>query len=291
MVWNGKGRVKALVIAGGGVYGTIPCAFLRSVGSVSCVDVFGGTSIGGILSLHLAKYGDPCRLYDDFKSNVSRFFTRTVSNMFSPFRSKYSAEGVEEALREIFDGNASECPGRFVVPALNFKNVRPVIFHNFGNEYGHVELWKIARATSAAPVYFPPFSENILIDGGILENLPVMTTVAMIRKHYGVRLSDIDVLAVGTGVLDQNTSRTNREVSRYSRLDWARNLFPILTTGGNAMMSELWGGSMGFGSFECFNPVAIDGVMDNVAGVPSIEEKCEIYRGEFLSAWERFVSR
>jgi hypothetical protein len=31
-----------------------------------------------------------------------------------------------------------------------------------------MKIWKIARSTSSAPMFYPPFSENILIDGGIL---------------------------------------------------------------------------------------------------------------------------
>ena len=287
---GGKRCVKVLVIAGGGVYGMIPSVFLKSVKSIGGVDVLGGTSVGGILCLHLAKYGDPIRMYDDFKANVSRIFTRSLSNVFNPFSPKYSSDGVESALQGIFEGDVAGCPGKFVVPALNFKNVKPVIFHNFSCEYGHMDLWKIARATSAAPMYFPPYSENILIDGGILENLPVITTAAMACKHLGVLPCDLDVLAIGTGAIDQNTGRTNDEVSRYSRLDWARNLFPILTTGGNEMMSQLWGEHMGFNSFRYFNPVAIDGVMDNISKVDSIEDKCEIYRGQFLEVWNDFLA-
>ncbi len=283
-------RIKVAVIAGGGVYGVIPCSFLKCV-DVSGVDVFGGTSIGGILSLHLAEFGDAGKLYEDFKSNIGSIFERSVMNRFNPFSPKYGAEGIESALQGIFKSTVEHCRGKFVVPALNFKNVSPVVFHNFDSEYWHMDLWKIARATSAAPMYFPPYSENILIDGGILENLPVITTAAMTCKHLGVLPRDLDVFAVGTGMVDQDTSRTNEEVSHYSRLDWAKNLFPILATGGNEMMSELWGGHMGFASFEYFNPVAIDGIMDNVGKIDSIEEKCDLYKGRFVNAWNRFISR
>lgn len=284
-----KKYIKVLVIAGGGVYGMIPCTFLKSVGSVSGVDIFGGTSVGGILALHLAKYGNARRMYDEFKSNVRTIFTKTFAGKLNPFSSKYTADGVESALQHIFDGTVSTCKGKFVVPSLNFKNVKPLIFHNFNGEYDHMELWKIARATSAAPMYFPPFSENILIDGGILENLPVITTAAMACKYMGILPRDMDVLAVGTGMVDQDTSKTNDQVSHYSKIDWAKNLMPILTTGGNEMMSELWGGHMGFHSFEYFNPVAIDGIMDNVAKVDSIEDKCEIYKGKFIGVWNKFI--
>lgn len=287
---DGKRHIKVLVIAGGGVYGVIPCSFLHLIGkSVSSVDVFGGTSVGGILSLHLATYRDASRLYDDFKANVPRFFERTVLNKYSPFHPKYSADGVEGALQDIFTGKVSDCQGRFVVPALNFKNVEPVIFHNFDCTYSHMETWKIARATSAAPMFFPPFSENILLDGGMLENLPVITTASMVCKYLEVLPGDLDVLAIGTGVIDQNTRRTNDEVAHYTKLDWAKNLMPLLATGGNEMMSQLWGEHMGFHSFCYFNPVAIDGVMDNISKLDSIEEKCEIYKGRFVSAWNEFI--
>jgi len=65
-------------------------------------------------------------------------------------------------------------------------------------------------------------------------------------------------------------------------LDWAKNLLPILITNGNEMMSELWGENMGFNYFKMFNPVIINGIMDNIDEINQIEEKCEIYRGQFV---------
>ena len=48
------------------------------------------------------------------------------------------------------------------------------------------------------------------------------------------------------------------------------------------MMSELWGKNMGFNYFNLFNPVVIDGIMDNIGKIDKIEEKCEIYKGKFI---------
>jgi DNA mismatch repair protein MutS len=56
-------------------------------------------------------------------------------------------------------------------------------------------------------------------------------------------------------------------------LDWAKNLLPILITNGNEMMSELWGGNMGFNYFKMFNPVIINGIMDNIDEINQIEER------------------
>lgn len=283
--------VKLLIISGGGVYGAIPCTFLSRLApsDIRIVDVFGGTSVGGILSLHLALHGDPPKMCSDFNANVRSFFTRRLSNRISPFTPKYCDEGIESALKDVLPGKVSECSGKFVVPSFSFKNMSPVIFHNLDDSFSEMEVWKIGRATSAAPMYFPPFSENILLDGGILENIPIITTASMACKHLGVMPSDMDVFAIGTGSPDLDCKRTIDEVSRYSKLDWAKNLMPTLVTGGNEMMSQLWGDNMGFRSFTYYNPIIIDGVMDNVGQVPKVEEMCEIHIGDFLRKWREFA--
>ena len=43
---------------------------------------------------------------------------------------------------------------------------------------------------------------------------------------------------------------------------------------------------MGFNYFRMFNPVVINGIMDNINEIEQIEERCEIYRGQFLKAWQ-----
>ena len=291
LIMNDK-KLKIIVIAGGGIYGIIPCYFLKTLGEqgVNNIDIFGGTSVGGIISLHLANYLNPIKLYDDFKSNVSKFFTKEFINIFNPFTSKYSEKGIENSLKSIFTSKVCECQKNFVVPSFSLKSIEPVIFHNFDKSFDHMKLWKIARATSAAPIFFPPFSENILIDGGILENLPIITTASIVCKYFNKKPSDLDIFAIGTGKKDKNLTRTKQEVSKYTKLDWAKNLLPIIITGGNEMMSELWGKNMGFNYFKLFNPVIINGVMDNINDLSIVQEKCQLYKGCFLQQWQKFIS-
>ena len=284
-------RIKVVIISGGGVYGIIPCLFLKLINKqdLSHVDVIGGTSVGGILALHLSRFHDNEKLYEDFKKSVSCFFVRNLTNYINPFSPKYDIKPVEQTLKKMIPGTVSECKNKFVVPCFNFKSVSPVIFHNFDKSYEHMNLWSIARATSAAPMYYEPYSENILLDGGILENLPIITTASVICKYYHKKPSDLDIFAIGTGIIDQNFNKTQKEVSHYSKLDWAKKLMPIVTTGGNEMMSQLWGQNMGFHSFDMFNPVIIDGIMDNISKIDMIEQKSQIYKGKFLKQWQAFI--
>ena len=284
-------KIKVLVIAGGGVYGIIPCSFLNLLSNeqISKVDVFGGTSAGGILSLHLALNKDTNQLYRDFKGNVKNFFIRNIFNIINPFSPKYDEKGIESSLKKILPQKVSSCQRKFVVPSFNFKNISPIIFHNFQNYYSHMELWKIARATSAAPTFFVPYSQNILIDGGILQNLPIITTASIICKFLNKKPSDLDVFAIGTGYVDKDMKKTLNQVKKFSKIQWAKYLMSIILTDGNEMMSKLWGENMGFNSFRMFNPVVIDGKMDNIDNINLIEEKCEIYYGQFLQQWEKFI--
>jgi len=288
---EGAGRIKMLVVAGGGVCGIIPCAMLAATTpeELARIGVFGGTSVGGIIALHLATHGDGALAMEAFRSHVAGIFSRSLVNLVWPWSPKYSGDSADAAFREIFPGHVSDIPGKFVVPSLNFKEVRPVVFQNFDSSYEHFETWKIARATTAAPMYFPPFSENILIDGGILENLPVITTASMACKHLGLVPAQIDVFALGTGRHDEDLSRTLAKAESYTRLDWAKSLMPILTTGGNQMMSRLWGENMGFHSFRMFDPVVVDSAMDDLSVLDGIEEKCELYVGRFLKEWREFL--
>lgn len=288
-------KLKVLIISGGGVYGLIPAYFLHQIDIVSYlpqIDVISGTSIGGILALYLASHKDPSNLYQRFIATTPEIFKRSVFRRFNPHASKYPAKGIERVLKDILPGKVQDVLTRFIVPAFGFKTEQPVIFHNLDNTYSHLDLWKIGRATSAAPMYFPPYSENILIDGGILENMPIITTATMIRKHLQKDPVDIDVFVLGTGNTDVDMSKTVKEVRRYTTLQWAKKLLPIIATGGNVMMSGFWGRNIGFHYFDMFNPVIIDSKFDDVSVVKSgkLEEKCDMYIGQFKKEWQQFFS-
>jgi len=288
-------RVKVLVVSGGGVRGMLPCRFLREVKKedLDKIDVFSGTSIGGILALYLISHDCPDSLFYEFKAAVPRIFHSPWYRKWNPFNSKYSAKGIESVLKEMLPKKVSDISRKFVIPTFGFKRERPIVFHNFDESFYHYDLWKIARATSATPLFFPPYSENIFLDGGILENMPIITSASMINKHLGIKAYDMDVFVIGTGVCDVDADKSLKEVNCYGAFTWAKKLLPFLTTGGNEMMSILWGENIGFNSFTMFNPVCAGKTMDDVELVRSgeLEEKCELYIGDFKKKWKEFIDR
>ena len=288
-------RIKILVISGGGIYGLIPCFFLKEINNedLSKIDVIAGTSVGGILALYLASRMDAMSLFFDFKCAIPNIFKTSFWRKINPFSPKYSGKNIENSLRDMLPNTIEFCQMKFVVPCLGLKDEVPVVFHNFDETYNHIDIWKIGRATSAAPLYFPPFSENVLVDGGVLENIPIVTSSAMACKYLGAKISDIDIFVLGTGNLDINHKKTREKVSRYSVIEWANCLMPILATKGNEMMSKFWGRYLGFHSFEMFNPVSIDGKMDNIHSIESgkLEDKCELYVGDFKKQWHDFINK
>ena len=165
-------RLKVLVISGGGVFGMIPCHFLSIAGDSdpAKLDVIAGTSAGGILALCYASGRGTRETRKLFREAVPAIFKKSWLRRLLPGRSLYSSSGIESFLRQALPGKVRDCPRRFIVPSLNFRRKAPVIFHNFDGSYLDYELWKIGRSTSAAPIFFEPFSENILIDGGIIES-------------------------------------------------------------------------------------------------------------------------
>ena len=62
-------------------------------------------------------------------------------------------------------------------------------------------MWKVARYTSAAPMYFTEF-ENY-VDGGVLANNPCDEGLIKVRSHYrhlGARTAVSCVVSIGCGV-------------------------------------------------------------------------------------------
>jgi patatin-like phospholipase/acyl hydrolase len=61
--------------------------------------------------------------------------------------------------------------------------------------------WEAARATSAAPTFFPGHAgdDYVFLDGGVWANNPIMAVVIDALSAYDVSRDQIDIFSIGTG--------------------------------------------------------------------------------------------
>lgn len=294
---NGRKRIKLLIVAGGGTFGAIPARFLAEVEDLMAGDVithFSGTSIGGIEVLYLATGKSPSNLYYDFKNCVGEIFKIRPIKRFLPFwrGPKYPSKNIEKFLKEKIPGKMGDLKHKVVIPTINFKLEAPRIYHNLkGSDYLDYEAWKVGRKTSAAPTFFDPYGQDIEIDGGLLENVPLITAITKLKAKEGVMFEDMDVFIIGTGYKDVNTGKTLEQVKNYWPWTWGTKLLLPFATKANEIASEHWGYNIGFHYFKYYNPIAINGDMDDAELVTSgyLEECCEDYLGEFRKEFKQFI--
>jgi hypothetical protein len=256
--------VRVLSIDGGGIRGIIPATILAEIelrtGSriFELFDAIGGTSTGGILALGLtrpaandpgrAKYAaaDLVRMYE--KKGATIFPPvplKTIRGLAGP---KYRADPLEDVLRDYFgDTLLVEALTNVVVPAYPLDRPGHVFFSTYLEGPPYVYMWEAARATSAAPTYFPPFrvpltpeyadglsGESIgLIDGGVFANNPAAYVLGLVKstEHFQRgKPHDLThpmlLLSLGTGRVPSTT--TFEEAWGRGALRWIGPLIDIL---------------------------------------------------------------
>ncbi|WP_280524654.1 patatin-like phospholipase family protein [Rhizobium grahamii] len=147
------------------------------------------------------------------------------SNPFGLHDPSYSAEMLEIKLKQRL-GTATLDKGlsTVLIPAYNIRNRAALFMSNADKKNSNFRYWEAARATSAAPTYFPPaLIERVgvkkqderfvpLIDGGVFANDPILAAFVEARKKpwQGDRLV---FLSLGTG-------QQNRPVAYQEAKDW-----------------------------------------------------------------------
>jgi len=187
-------RCRVLTIDGGGLRGIIPAMILAEIEertgkpTSGLFDLIAGTSTGGLIALALAKPAPmtAAEIVEFYQRDGPTIFRRRLlKSVQQLFRSAYSPKGLEEALLSIFeDDRLSETKPRVIVTSYELQNRIPWFFkthlsHKPGYDFF---LRDIARATSAAPTYFPParihiegtklIPDGLFIDGGVYANNP-----------------------------------------------------------------------------------------------------------------------
>jgi hypothetical protein len=207
------------------------------------VDLFAGTSTGGLISLALA-IGDktPSDLIDIYTAIGDRVFYPD-NEVLPVFGAKWTLglDALKHEVKDIAgDRTLADLKRKVVVTAFELHDATPshagphgawgpTVFTNVdaaaapalaGNPAGlrirgqadATPLFDVALSTSAAPTYFP--THGRFVDGGVTANNPALVAVAVaLSGATPPALSDIYVLSLGTGA-------PNLYVDVDSEKDW-----------------------------------------------------------------------
>jgi len=241
-------RVNVLSIDGGGIRGIIAASILAAIEERvgrpmhDVFDLIAGTSTGGIIALgigttaHAGKPYRPVDLVTLYVQNGPAIFQKDlltpVKSFFGP---KYPADPLEATLERFFgDTELASALTPLLVSSYDLATELPYFFKSHRIAQDPTYNWKvkqIARATSAAPTFFPPFRlvvdgvEHALVDGGIFVNNPGMAAFAEARNLYP-QASEILIVSVGTG--DRDDRITYGQSRAWGLIGWARQIIPVM---------------------------------------------------------------
>jgi len=190
-----------LALGGGGVRG------IAHLGVVQCLldneyEIVGiaGTSAGGLFGAPLAAQVSSreilAAVIDFFKSPD---FRRTSSDSASLI----GTTGIERVLAKFIEGKTfKDLPIKFSVTAVSFKTGKEVVITEG-------DVTKAVLATIAIPGVFPTRGEDVLVDGGVLDPVPVRSaralnpSVPVIAVPLHTKPANFSPMQTNTVVIDQ----------------------------------------------------------------------------------------
>lgn len=165
------GRSVAVVLSGGGARAFAHLGVLEELAAAGVqIDRFGGVSLGALVAARAAMGQSSDADYEMF----ARSFTGTRPTgdytlpVYSLLRGRHARRLIE---RECFGLHIEELPKRFFCVSCDL-NAREAVVHRTG------PLSDALYASLALPGIFPPAATldgRLLVDGGVLDNLPVAT--------------------------------------------------------------------------------------------------------------------
>lgn len=223
-------KFKILSIDGGGMRGIIPAKILceleeelqRREGPEARLcdyfDLICGTSTGGIIAIGLALGMSAKEMLNLYVAHGKEIFSATLLQRFKS-RTLYNREALKKHLQQAYgDTRIDDCRTRICVPTYDMHEGRIHVLKTkhhaeYVRDY-HIPTVDVALSTSAAPVYFSPYSfeySNIgsdntnhayhYIDGGVFANNPSLIGLTEAIYCLNVPIEQIELLSIGTGEL------------------------------------------------------------------------------------------
>ncbi|PWC86140.1 patatin-like phospholipase family protein [Azospirillum sp. TSO5] len=232
-------KKRILSIDGGGIRGVIALEVLKKVEAhlraiqkdpalvlADYFDLIAGTSTGAIIASGLAVGMSVEELQGFYSENAAHIIFHRAWLGESLLYDTYSADGLESLLRGTFSDMTLRDPRirtQLVIVARDATHDRPwIITTSPTSLYAHehpalccldLPLWKLLRASTAAPSYFPPEAitvegqEYVFTDGATtpFNNPAFKAFLVATSPEYGLRwgtgTDQLLVVSVGTGTL------------------------------------------------------------------------------------------
>lgn len=231
--YGAPGPRKMLALDGGGIRGVMTLAILAEIenqlGRRLCdyFDYIAGTSTGAILATGLAQGMSVDELIRFYRETGTEMFQRT--RFLSRLNSLYQGGPLQQKLQEVFGADTDLKPGNLetllLVVTRNVTTDSPwPISSNPEARYNApgrkdcnlcIPLWQLVRASTAAPIFFPPeiiavdpdddSKTFVFVDGGVTPyNNPAFllyrfATDPAYRLEWPKGERDLLLVSVGTG--------------------------------------------------------------------------------------------
>ncbi len=265
---------RILSLDGGGIRGCLSLGYLAQIEAIvrqrlnneeavlsDYFDLIGGTSTGALIAAQLALGYTVERVRNNYKKLGPEVFSRKTwlaripilgSKLFTTWSIKPLEKEIKATLSEKLTlGSPNIKTGLCIVTKrADTFSTWPFINHPQGRFYPDncdIPLWKLLRASSAAPTFFRPIKldigtpdapdEGIFVDGGVsMANNPSLqlfqvATLKGFPYHWETGEDKLQIVSVGTGYWKRTAKQ--HHLRNPSNLFWAKNVPELLMLDAN----------------------------------------------------------
>lgn len=252
---------KLLNIDGGGVRVYLPLLILNYIEKktnkriLDLFDYFSGVSASSIILSGLLIEHNVESLIKIFKELAPKIFYKSyyysLSSTFGMTNSKYPDYYINQELEKIFGTKKiSELSKPFTILSYDLNKIKPIQFHSHKKhhhsehimgsselnqdvqhlEHKDYELWKIIRASTAAPTYFPPMQLDnlLLVDGGVVVNNLSELIFINALEQWGAH-QDYYQLSLGSGFFNKK-----HDGKLLGIISWSTKILDVLFAASSA---------------------------------------------------------
>jgi patatin-like phospholipase/acyl hydrolase len=243
---------RILSLDGGGIRGIISAILLERLeqacpGWLDSVDLFTGTSTGGLLALGLASGMRPTEMIQLYERLGPVVFSDTIFDDIHDLGKLLGAEYQlgpfkSELIKRFGNMTLNQLKKKVLISTFDLDNRaleggrswKAKFFHNFPGKDsdGDEHLVDVAIRTSAAPTYFPIYQG--FIDGGVIANNPSVCAIAQALNpdFNNAHIEDLRLLSLGTGKNPKYIASQNGD---WGIIEWAPYIVEIMLEGNNQL--------------------------------------------------------